>query len=192
MAATVLGGVASRLGTITEVLAAAAGALAGSQFSLYLQHYVQNLAGRLAEARAGVEGIIERSRAAGMPVYAYLEEFASAVNPVFRREGEALQEQIDRAGALSAAYHDLARAGLLERPLAFLAHVDREIAADAWRHFEPALPVDAASLAYAAMALLLVLLAWHGLRLVLIAPFAVARRMARPRRVDKGRLRHRP
>ena len=153
-------------------------ALCLSQLSNFMQHYTQNLAGRLAEAERDVAAIIDRADQADLPLYAYLNQFRQADNPVFVREGAALQAKIDRAASLSDSLARLRSAGPLEKPYRFAADIDRDIAADTWRHYEPAVPVDAASLAYASAGAVLGLMAYGLLIGVLGWPVRAVRRRA--------------
>lgn len=170
MVRLLLHGALRRLNRLAEAGVALAGGLVCSQLSTFMHHYIQNLSGRLDEAQRDVQGIVARAFQADLPVYAYLREFRLASNPIFVREGEALQAKIDRAAELADAHHALLRAGPLEKPFVFLTHLDPAIAADTWRHFEPAVPLDTVSLTYAGMAMLLSLLGWElgarSLRLV--------------------------
>jgi len=168
-----------RINMLVLVLAMAAAGLAASQLTAFMQQYTQNLAGRLAEARREVDGIIDRAARADMPVYAYLNEFVTASNPVFRREGHALRARIDRAGWLADSYNALETAGLFKKPFVFVWYLDDDIAADVWRHFSPGIQLDRASLIYAGMGMAVGLVAVEGLRILLLLPVRVVRRRRR-------------
>lgn len=167
------------MNALAVVTAFVLAALAGSQLSEFMQQYTQNMAGRLAEAQHAVAGIIHRADSADMPVYEYLDEFASAGNPVFRQQGVALRATIDRASGLQEAYRAITSAGLLEKPLVFASHVDAEIAADVLRHFKPAVPVDTASLVYAGTTGFLGIMLYELAKLLGFAPVRIAKRLRR-------------
>lgn len=139
-----------KAGSLIALAMVAVGALASSQLSAYMQHYQQNVAGRLAEARLDVAAIAERAGEAGLPIYAYLEEFQRASNPIFVREGIWLKSKIARAAWLESHLDAMRNAGPIKRPYTFATRMDRTIAAETWQHFEPAVPLDAISLIYAA------------------------------------------
>ena len=164
-----------RLSSLAAVSVAVIAALFCSQMSEFIQQYTQNLAGRLAEARREVDGIIVRADAADMPVYAYLHEFNSASNPVFRQQGVALRATIDRASDLEQAYTNIAHAGMIDRPFVFAMHFHGDIAADVFRHFQPAVPLDAASLLYAAMGGVLGLLLFQLVKALCVMPYRAVR-----------------
>ena len=140
-----------KIGSVVALALAATGALGSSQLSAFMQHYQQNLAGRLAEARMDVAAIAERAGEAGLPIYAYLDEFRRASNPIFVREGIWLKSKIDRAAWLESHLDAMRNAGPMERPYTFATRMDRDIAAETWDHFAPAVPLDKVSLIYAAI-----------------------------------------
>lgn len=177
MAVSMMAATVRKLTTLAEVLAAIVGGLAASQFANFTHHYVQNLAGRLDEARRDVAAIAERAAAVGLSVEAYVREFLGAASAVFRSEGAALQAKLSRAEALEAAYAALREAGWLERPVVLLTHFQAEIARDAWRHYEPAAPLDAASLFYAACGAVLALLVLWAAKSLLLVPLHLMRRV---------------
>ncbi len=180
MAATVTKGILRRFDRLLELLMLIGGAGAASQFSSFVQHYTQNLAGRVAESRVDVDAIVDRARDADMPVYAYLHAFHTASNPIFQREGEALQAKIERAGDLTQAYDRLQVAGLFELPVVFVSHLDMTVAADTWHHFQPSFPLDTASLVYTGMGAALALIAYWLVRggLGLLSRLVLPRRRA--------------
>ncbi|MGP1394561.1 MAG: DUF2937 family protein [Inquilinaceae bacterium] len=151
-------------------------AIAFSQLSAYADDYVQNLSGRLAEARRDVAGIVARADDAGVSVYAYLQAFREADNPIFVAEGRAVQAKIDRAAALARAHNTLIRAGGLERPLVLAGVFDGEIGQDTWTHFRPSLAIDKAGIAYAGAGLVLAVLAHAVLETVLLGAWRRMRR----------------
>ena len=164
-----------RLNALATAVVFVIAALLCSQVSEFIQHYTQNLAGRLDEARREVNGIIVRADAADMPVYAYLNEFTSATNPVFRQQGVALRATIDRASGLEQAYSDIVGAGIIDRPFVFAMHVRRDIATDVFRHFKPAVPLHVAGLLYALMGGVLGVVLYAIVKSLCVLPLRAAR-----------------
>lgn len=150
-----------KAGSLVALAMALTGALGCSQLSTFMQHYQQNVAGRLAEARLDVTAIAERAGEAGLPIYAYLDEFRRASNPIFVREGIWLKSKIDRAAWLESHLDALRNAGTIRRPYTFAVEMDRTIAAETWENFEPAVPLDQVSLIYAAIGALLGLIVYY-------------------------------
>ena len=157
-------------GRLVAMAMVATGALGSSQLSAFMQHYQQNLAGRLAEARLDVVAIAERAGEAGLPIYAYLDEFRRAANPIFVREGIWLKSKIDRAAWLEAHLGALRNAGPIERPYAFVTRMDQQIAAETWVNFEPSVPLDRVSLVYSAIGGLIGLLLYYPASAAVMAP----------------------
>ncbi len=141
------------LGTGLAVLAGAA----ASQLFAFIQQYLQRLGGHLDEARRTHEQIVSDD------LYAQLGPDALAL----------LVSAADRRVTQLNESHDaIAKAGLVDRPFQFFAHVDTDIAKATLESFQPALPLDAASLIYAASGIVLALIAYELVKL----PFAVSRR----------------
>ncbi len=150
-----------KIGNLIALALMLAGALTSSQLSAFMQHYQQNLAGRVAEAELDVAAIAERAAEAGLPIYAYLDEFRRAANPIFVREGVWLKQKLDRAAWLESHLDTLRNAGPVSRPYAFATQMDKTIAAETWEHFEPAVPLDGVSLVYAAIGAVIGLLIYY-------------------------------
>lgn len=146
------------IGRILSAGCAAVGAGSFAQFPEFYQQYLQRLGGRLDQARLDLKRLMEDAAILGRSVEAYIQElFASgteAAEFAARRE----QERLDGARELEQAYQALSQAGPMERPVAFLRHVDPEIAEATWAQFAPAVPVTLEGFAYAAAGLLLGLL----------------------------------
>lgn len=163
----ILRGVDSTAEITVGVLAAAL----FSQLGAFMQQYIQNLAGRLDEASRDVAGIATRAAEAGLDTARYIGEFLAATNPIFVREGAALQSKLDRWAELAAARDALQDAGLFGRPVAFVQHLDLAIAGNVWRNFRPALPLDLASIVYGVAGIILALMIYHGVRSLLVSAF---------------------
>ena len=176
-----------KIGGLVALALVLTGALSSSQLSAFMQHYQQNLAGRLAEAQLDVAAIAERAAEAGLPIYAYLDEFRRASNPIFVREGVWLKEKIDRAAWLESHLDTLSNAGPVSRPYAFATQMDRTIASETWEHFEPAVPLDGVSLIYAGIGALLGLLVYYPSAAAVSVPARVLQKR-RNAKIAKSRL----
>ena len=122
---------------------AALAALAGSQLSAFAHQYHQRLGGHLDEARLFQRRILAQAADGG----------------------EALAETARlRVGELARAAEAIADAGPFAKPFVVLAHLDWQIADGTLTAFQPALPLDLASLVYAAGTAALVLCAYAALK----------------------------
>ena len=156
---SILRAIDSLFGTI---LAAAAG-LAASQLNAFIHQYLQRLGGHLDEAGLAHRRILEG--VSGQPV----EPDTQA------RLAEAALARVEE---LASAMNAIAGAHAAVRPFVFAARLEPTIASATFHGFQPAVPLDAVSLAYGAAGMVL---AWllHGLLKRLVrAPF---RASARPR-----------
>lgn len=173
--------VTKRVGNLGRILVVLAFGLAGSQLANFMDAYEQNLAGRLAEAERDVAGIIARAVQADLSLPDYLEAFRNAENPIFVREGAALQAKIERAAFLSDDLNAITRTGIALKPVVFAGRLDRDIAGEVWRRFTPALPIDGAGLVYTGTGLLLGVLAAEILAALLSSLAGAAGRRLRRR-----------
>ena len=146
---------------IGAVFAGIAGA-AASQLRAFMVQYLQRLGGHVDEARRAYDAVLNGERYQAMAAPA--------------RELIA-QDALNRLDELRGAHDAIQGAGLLAKPFIFASHLDLAIAGRTWETFTPALPVDLAGLVYAAMGLLVGLIAYE----IVKAPFAVAGRRDKAR-----------
>lgn len=147
------------LSRIANGLAAVGGAGLTSQFPEFYQQYLQRLGGRLDQALIQEARIHEAAQSQGLTVQDYLRRFLESADPVFQAEGRVIQAALGDAEQLRASLLALAEAGPLERPFALFRHLDQDVLSATFDAFSPALPVTAEGLTYAAVGLLLGLLA---------------------------------
>lgn len=155
-----MGWLARKIDSLVGGVFAAAGGVTLSQFQAFIHQYLQRLGGHMDEARRH----FDQAREAGR--YATLDENTrqAIVADAWQR-----LEDIQRA-------HSAIKAGdFFTRPIAFFRHMENDIALRTLTDFQPAIPIDADSLIYAAIGMVLALMAWELVK----APFAA---MARPRR----------
>jgi len=146
------------VGRIANGLAAIGGAGFASQFPEFYQQYLQRLGGRLDQALVQEARIYEAAQGQGLSVPDYVQRFLDSGDPVFKAEGQLLQETLKDAEALRAALVELANAQPLQRPVAFIENVDSGLFRATLEAFVPAMPVSVEGLTYAAAGMLLGLL----------------------------------
>jgi hypothetical protein len=146
------------LARLANGLFAAAGAAGAAQFPAFYRQYLQNLAGRLAQARDDLAPVLQDARERGLTLSDYLDraqaeggELTGTLVAGYR----ATHQAFDR---LQAAHQALSSAGPLERPLALARHVDLRIAESTLDSFAPALPLTLEGGGYALAGLLVGLL----------------------------------
>lgn len=146
------------LGRIANGVAAIGGAGALSQFPEFYQQYLQRLGGRLDQALVQEARIYEAAQGQGLTVAEYVARFLQSGDPVFRAEGEILQATLRDATGLREALLALSNAGVLERPVQLARYFDADLADATFAAFNPALPITAEGLTYAAIGMLVGLL----------------------------------
>lgn len=160
--------VARKLDSLTGAGLAAVGGGAASQWRAFLQQYLQRLGGHLDEARRNVEhldGLLAVAEPAQQPVLADMVA--------------ASQARVDDLAATLRAVTDASAAW---QPVAFARHLDPAIARATLEVFQPALPLDPASLAWAGAGLVLTLLVYELVKGLVWAPVSLTRGAARRKR----------
>lgn len=146
------------VGRIANGLAAIVGAGFASQFPEFYQQYLQRLGGRLDQALVQEARIFEAAQGQGLSVPDYVQRFLDSGDPVFRAEGQLLQETLKDAETLRAALVELVNASPLARPFTFAENVDSGLFQATLEAYVPAMPVSVEGFAYAAIGMLLGLL----------------------------------
>ncbi len=146
---------------VAAVLAGSVG-VSLSQLQAFMHQYLQRLGGHLDEARRNFDQL------GSAPQLQVLEE---------RSRQLLLDAAAGRVGEIEQARDTILGAGPFLRPFVFVREADPEIAMAALRDFQPAIPVDAASLGYALAGVVLALLVYDLVK----APFVLASRRRRHR-----------
>lgn len=133
---------------IGTVIAALVG-LGTSQLLTFIQQYRQRLGGHLAEAERNLRAIAT-------------DETFSTLDAASRaRLNEAAAARVED---LRVAYEALGQASAFGRPVAFFQTVDRDIAIGTLMSFQPALPLDASSIVYGLIGIVLGLVVYDLLK----------------------------
>lgn len=144
-----------KIDSLIGALFAALGGMACSQLNAFVHQYVQRLGGHLDEAQRNLAAV------AGGERYPNLDSASR-------------QAVIDAAQArvvdIETAYQAIKGADALARPFVFIARLETDIAVRVFADFQPALPLDPASLAYAAAGMAVGLALYEILKI----PFAIA------------------
>ncbi|SRR5258708_993738 len=149
---------ARRLDSAAGAIFAALGFMLASQFQEFLQQYLQRLGGHLDEARTSYLSLVTGG-------------IAKTLDPAVRETVVAGARA--RVDTLDGALTAISGAGPVLRPLALMRHVDIDIARATFAAYQPAVPTDPLSLAYAGAGLVLGLILWE---LVKLPPSLVFRR----------------
>jgi len=164
---------ARKLDSLAGAMVGAAGAVTASQWREYLQQYRQRLGGHLDEAKGQLVHLAD------------LQAVADDVQRPMVTEMMAVGEA--RAATLAEALRALTESPVALQPWAFVRHLDPVAARATLEAFQPALPIDTSSLAWAGAGLVAALLLYELVKGLVWAPVAVTRRALRPRHVTKRR-----
>jgi hypothetical protein len=148
---------------LADGIGAVAGAAALSQAPEFFQQYLQRLGGRLDQAEIARDRIVAAANAHALAVRDYVAHLAANADPVVRSEGANAAATLADAERLRAAHDALAGAGPLLRPFVFLRDLDPELARATLDRFVPAVPLSAEAALYAAVGLVLGVLAVAGM-----------------------------
>lgn len=135
------------IGGVLERVVVVVSALSFAQIPLFIQHYEQQLVGRIAELKMQVDAIqvIAKDRS----LHEYIFKFTSNSDPDFVQQGNLLFEMVNRYDSLQTAYANLQNATLFTKPVVFVNHLYSDIAASTWEHFHLGLPLTVEGAAYA-------------------------------------------
>jgi hypothetical protein len=139
------------------------GAVAFSQWPEFMQQYLQRLGGHLDEARRHLAQYQKIADDTGVTLGELAARFNGSMDAASAKVGGVITDTATRVHGLEAAQAAIQNAGIFGRPLAFLRHVDVEIARGAWSIFKPAVPTTAEGLVYAATGIVVLLGLYYGL-----------------------------
>lgn len=137
------------LGRFANGLAAVAGAAGLAQFPALYRQYLQNLAGRLAQARQDLDPVARDARERGLSIERYLERASAEGGELTGTLVQGYRQAFDSVQRLETAYAALRDAGPVTRPLAFLRHLDTGVLQGTLADYGPAVPVSAEGGVYA-------------------------------------------
>jgi hypothetical protein len=148
------------------------GAIVFSQFPQFMQQYTQRLSGHLSELDLQVKLMQNAAEASSLSLNAYIQKFLqSNSEPAFNRQGEIMQQVMDRFQNLSAALKSFQDASLYKRPFVFITHLNGDIAGDTWTTFQPGIPTTLEGLVYAFVGMLAGIIFFYAIRKFLSSCF---------------------
>jgi hypothetical protein len=139
------------LGGVVDRILVVLGAFLFSQFPAFLQQYSQRLGGHLAELNRQILELQRLAMQSGKTLPAYIHKFSSSGDSDFSRHGAQMQKMLERQVELSDALNHLTHATLWTKPVAFIQHLQWEIAQGTLSLFQPGLSLTMEGLVYAAM-----------------------------------------
>ena len=160
------------------LLVGVAGSIAASQAPEFAQQYRQRLGGALDELRQIVADFDADAARNGLTRDTALAEYERSGSPFLTDRGERMADILRRFEALTAQKAAIDAAPPVMRPVVVLRSPDTRLLAGTRLDFEPAVPVTAAGLIWAAIGFILFELAgWTIVKLIAL-PFSRRRRRA--------------
>jgi hypothetical protein len=143
---------------LTRRLAVAIGlffAVIGAQWPEFAQQYRQRLGGALDELNRMIADFDNEAKSQSLTREQGLQRLQDNADPLARERAEAMNGDIDRAGRLSRQKEAFNEGGPVGRLAALAEDFDGPTLAEAWRDFEPALPVTSEAFIIGGAALVL-------------------------------------
>jgi hypothetical protein len=171
---------------LTRRLAVAIGfffALIGAQAPEFAQQYRQRLGGALDELNRMIAQFDQEAKGQSLTREQGLDRLQHNGDPLARERAEAIDQDIDRAGRLARQRQAFADAGPVARVASFAQNFDATTLSQAWRDFEPAVPVTTEAFVIGGVALVV------GWSLTHIVAWPIRRRWharGRGRRVERA------
>jgi Protein of unknown function (DUF2937) len=125
------------------------GAFIFSQIPFFIQQYQQNLSGRLDELTKHVQQMRDAAKLSGKTLHQYIVKFLQSGDADFSRQGQIIQEMVDRWKELTNSSLALNEASPLTRPWEFVSHFNLEIAQSTLKSYSFGLPLTIEGLCYA-------------------------------------------
>jgi hypothetical protein len=151
------------IGRLANALFGGAGAIGLGQAPAFYEQYLQRMAGRLDQARAGVDRVRQDAEARGESLDDYIGLSLTDTSERAREAGQRALEAVETRDRLEASYASLSEASVLERPIAFVETFEPDLAEATMRAFAPGLPLSAEALVYAGIGMLIGLALLSGL-----------------------------
>ena len=128
------------IGRILAMAIGLFGALAASQMPEFAQQYRQRLGGAIEELRRVVNRFDTSAQTSGLSRDQAITRLREQSEPLARREGEAMNDLVDRLDRMQRQRDAFASAGPFQRLLVLFREVDPGLARATYLDFEPAVP----------------------------------------------------
>ncbi|MGH6948881.1 MAG: DUF2937 family protein [Kiloniellales bacterium] len=137
------------IGRFVRMVLPVGGGAAGAQLPAFSDAYLQRLGGRLDQAEIEAARVAQAAADKGLAVPNFVHGLLTSADPLARRQGEVVQDQLSNLERLRSAFASLSDAVPLERPVRMLTHFDSDVATSAMTDFTPGVPLGSAGLTYA-------------------------------------------
>lgn len=167
--------------SLLDRICAAAGAVAFAQFPQYLVLYIQRLGGHVDEASRNVDKYREIAKEVGKSLYQYSQHLLGSNDPAVFKTGQKIALDLQRYDSLAGALRELEAAPAYKKFFVFLQNMDFDIARATLANFTPGLPFNLEGAAYAAVGIVIGMMAYFCVsRLIIWTVKRIAARNRRP------------
>jgi hypothetical protein len=142
------------LGRMLTMAMAMLGGIFFSQAPEFTQQYRQRIGGALDELRAVITRFDNEANRNGLDRQKALGLYAVSPEQFLRAQGGAMQHNFDRYAVLDQQNRDLQDAAPIAKPFVILRNPDPDLITNAWRDFNPGVPVSMAGIVWAAIGLI--------------------------------------
>lgn len=125
------------------------GAFFLSQFPQFYEQYVDRAKGHLEELRHQIALMAQSAELTGKTLDVYIKKFVTSEDPDIYHQGNLMQKMVDRAQELADGIVSMTQADLFTRPMAFLGHVQSDIANATVAEFKPGFTLNLEGFIYA-------------------------------------------
>lgn len=155
------------IGRFVRIVLPVGGSAAGAQLPAFSEAYLQRLGGRLDQAEIEGARVAQAAADKGLSVPSYVHGLLTSADPLARRQGEVVQNQLSDLERLRSAFASLSDALPLERPIRMLTHFDSDVASSTMADFTPGVPLGSAGLTYAFAGFVVLLILAFAIRLLI-------------------------
>jgi hypothetical protein len=141
-------------GRMLTLAMAMLGGIFFSQAPEFAQQYRQRIGGALDELRAVITRFDNEANRNGLDRQKALGLYAASPGQFLRSQGGAMQHNFDRYAVLDQQNRDLQQAPPIAKPFVILRNPDPDLVTNAWRDFNPGVPVTIAGLVWTTVGLI--------------------------------------
>jgi hypothetical protein len=115
--------------------------VAFAQTPQFIQHYMQQLSGRVDELHRQVASMRYAASLTGKSLEQFIEKFQKSSDADFTHQGEVMAQIYNRYETLSSAFTHLQASQGVERPFTFFYYADIGLIKSTLANFSPGLPL---------------------------------------------------
>ncbi len=124
------------------------GVLLGAQIPLFMQQYIQRLAGHVSELNHFIANLNALAAQSHKTLHQYIEKFELSIDSDFAAQGAFLSATLKRQMMLDQALQSLLAAPFWQKPYYFLTSLQYEIAKATLEIFQPGLSLTLEGASY--------------------------------------------